>query len=40
VKEAWQAIYDGDFDKIVPKISIITFKNVIYKARYAKRRLG
>jgi hypothetical protein len=37
-KEAWQAIHNSNFNKIVPKISITTFKNVMYKARYARRR--
>ena len=39
-KEAWQAIHDGDFDEIVPKMSITTFENVMYEARYARRRPG
>ena len=30
-KEAWQAIEDGDFLAVAPKISISTFENVMYK---------
>ncbi|CAG5158125.1 uncharacterized protein ALTATR162_LOCUS4995 [Alternaria atra] len=39
-KESWQAIAHGDFDEIVPRMSITTFENVMYKARYARRRPG
>lgn len=39
-KEAWQAIRDGDFLAIIPKISISTFENVMYEAGYARRRPG
>jgi hypothetical protein len=39
-KESWQAIADGDFESIVPKISCTTFENVMYEAGYARRRPG
>lgn len=39
-KEAWQAIADGDFQEIVPKMSVTTFENVMYEAGYARRRPG
>ena len=39
-KESWQAISHGDFDEIVPKMSITTFENVMYEAGYARRRPG
>ena len=39
-KESWQAIAHGDFDEIVPKMSITTFENVMYEAGYARRRPG
>jgi hypothetical protein len=39
-KEAWQAICDGNFDEIVPKMSITTFENVMCEAGYARRRPG
>jgi transposase len=39
-KESWQAIADGDFDEIVPRMSITTFENVMYEAGYARRRPG
>ena len=37
-KEAWQAIADGDFDEIAPKMSISTFENVMYQAGYSRRK--
>ena len=39
-KESWQAIADGDFNEIVPRISVTTFKNIIYEYGYACRRPG
>ena len=39
-KELWQAIADSNFSNIIPIISITTFKNVMYKARYACRKPG
>jgi hypothetical protein len=39
-KESWQAIAHGDFESVVPKISISTFENVMYEAGYARRRPG
>ena len=39
-KEARQAIEDGDFKHIVPEISVSTFQNVIYEARYSRHRPG
>ncbi len=38
--EALQAIHDGDFDAIVPRMSITTFENVKYEAGYTRRRPG
>ena len=39
-KESWQAIHDGDFNEIVPSMSVTTFENVMYEAGYARRRPG
>jgi transposase len=39
-KESWQAISDGDFSGIVPKMSISTFENVLYEAGYSRKRPG
>jgi hypothetical protein len=39
-KEAWQAIADGDYDEIIPKMSISTFENVMYEAGFARRKPG
>ena len=39
-KESWQAVKDGDFDDIIPKMRITTFENVMYEAGYARRRPG
>ncbi|KAF2621101.1 hypothetical protein BU25DRAFT_306323, partial [Macroventuria anomochaeta] len=39
-KESWQAIAHSDFNSIVPKMSITTFKNVMYKAGYTRQRPG
>lgn len=37
-QEPWQTIAHGYFASFVPKISVTTFENVIYKARYSRRR--
>ncbi|KAF2622863.1 hypothetical protein BU25DRAFT_494728 [Macroventuria anomochaeta] len=34
-KESWQAIADGDFDEIVPRMSVTTFENIMYEYGYA-----
>jgi transposase len=39
-KESFQAIKDGDFNEILPDISITTFENVMYEAGYARRKPG
>lgn len=39
-KESWQAIKDGDFNSIVPEISISTFENVMYNAGFSRKRPG
>lgn len=39
-KESWQAITHGDFESVVPKMSITTFENVMYEAGFARRRPG
>jgi hypothetical protein len=39
-KESWQAIKDGNFNEIIPQMSITTFENVMYEAGYARRRPG
>lgn len=39
-KESWQAIADGDFNEIIPLMSITTLENVVYEAGYARRRPG
>ncbi|KAF2827147.1 hypothetical protein CC86DRAFT_382166 [Ophiobolus disseminans] len=36
-KESWQAIRDSDFDDIIPRMSISTFENVMYKACFTPR---
>jgi hypothetical protein len=37
-KESWQAIADGDFKDVIPKISTTTFENVIYNASYSRQK--
>ncbi len=39
-KEAWQAVGDGDLLGVAPKISILTFENVMYEAGYSRKRPG
>ena len=39
-KESWQAIRDGNFNDIVPSISISTFENVMYEAGFARKKPG
>jgi hypothetical protein len=39
-KESWLAIADGDFEDVVPEISVTTFENVMYEAGFARRRPG
>ncbi|KAF1937046.1 hypothetical protein EJ02DRAFT_469986 [Clathrospora elynae] len=39
-KESWQAIQDGDYENILPKMSTTTMENIMYKAGYARCRPG
>ncbi|KAF2627242.1 hypothetical protein BU25DRAFT_469715 [Macroventuria anomochaeta] len=39
-KEPWQAVRRGDFNEVIPKMSIETFQNVMYEAGYARRKPG
>jgi hypothetical protein len=39
-KEAWQAIDDGDYDGILPNLSISSLGNIMYKAGYSRRKPG
>ncbi|KAH6611673.1 hypothetical protein C7974DRAFT_446141 [Boeremia exigua] len=36
-KKSWQPIADGDFEDVVPEMSITTFENVMYEIEYARR---
>ncbi|KAH8714045.1 hypothetical protein GQ44DRAFT_713481 [Phaeosphaeriaceae sp. PMI808] len=41
-KQSWQAIVDGDFNylNLPTELSITSFENIIYEARYRRRALG